>query len=67
MAVAEILPSVKKLNRYEKMRLVQILIDEMALEDTAFFEPDRKYEVWSPYDSFEAATTLQKMLDEVKL
>ena len=66
MSISEVLPELKRLNRYEKMRVVQILIDEIAAEEAAFFEPGGEYEVWSPYESFEAAETLSRMLEEEK-
>ena len=63
MSLTELLPSLKQLNRFEKMRVVQILIDEIASEEAAYFDPGEQYEVWSPYESYEAAAVLdnQKM------
>ena len=66
MSLTELLPSLKKLNRFEKMRVVQILIDEIAGEEAAYFDPGKQYEVWSPYESYEAAAVLDKMLEENK-
>ncbi len=65
MTVTEILPSLRQLNRYEKMRVVQILIDEIA-EEEILFGQNQKHEFWSLYNSFEAARTLQKMLEDEK-
>ena len=48
------------------MRVVQILIDEIASEEAAFFEPGKQYEIWSPYESYSAAAVLTKMLEENK-
>jgi hypothetical protein len=43
---------------------VQFLIGEIAREeDPGMFEPGASYAIWSPYDSDEAATTLQAMLE----
>jgi len=66
MTVTELLPTLKQLNRYEKIRVVQILIDDIAREEAAFFESGKQYEVWSPYESYEAAAILHKMLEERK-
>ncbi len=67
MSLAEVLPSLKALNRSEKLRVVKILIDEITSEDEAsFFESGAEYEIWSPYDSYEAAEKSQRMLEESK-
>ena len=49
----------------DKVELIRKLTQEVA-EQTATFVPGAIYEVWSPYDSGEAAAQLQKMLDDYK-
>ena len=76
MTLTEVLPSLKQLSRTEKLRVVHILIDEIAAEknDSAieetelknFFESGQTYEVWSPHDSFDAAAQLNQLLEESK-
>ncbi len=66
MSLAEVLPNLKTLNRSEKLRVVKILIDEITSEEESFFESGAEYEIWSPYDSFDAAKKLQQMLEENK-
>ena len=66
MSLAEVLPTLKTLNRSEKLRVVKIIIDEITSEEGAFFESGAEYEVWSPYDSYDAAQKLQQMLEENK-
>ncbi len=65
MSLAEVLPNLKTLNRSEKLRVVKILIDEITQEES-FFESGAEYEIWSPYDSYEAAEKLMQMLEENK-
>jgi hypothetical protein len=49
----------------DKLRLVQFLIGEIAREeDPGMFAPGAAYAIWSPYDSYEAAATLQAMLEQ---
>ena len=66
MSLAEVLPNLKTLNRSEKLRVVKILIDEIIQEEASFFESGAEYEIWSPYDSYDAAEKLQQMLEENK-
>jgi hypothetical protein len=53
-----------KLNRVDKLRVVQLIIDDLALEEEFNIVSGAQYEVWSPYDAAEAATILTKLLNE---
>lgn len=65
MSLSDLLPSLHALPRAEKWRLVQILFTELAREeDVTLIEDGRSYLVWSPYNAFEAAETLLKVLAE---
>ena len=65
MTIVELMPTLQALPRLDKLRLVQFLIGEIAREeDPGMFEPEASYAIWSPYDSDEAATTLQAMLEQ---
>lgn len=66
MSLAEVIPNLKTLNRSEKLRVVKILIDEITSEEASFFESGAEYEIWSPYDSYDATEKLQQMLEENK-
>jgi hypothetical protein len=71
MMSATLLAEVDKLNRVEKLRLLQHLANALAREEDALsadsLRTDIAYEVWSPYDSAEAAAALLAMLkDEEK-
>lgn len=44
--------------------MIQLLTTDLARdESTANFTAGEAYPVWSPYDAFEAAETLRKMLE----
>jgi hypothetical protein len=60
----KLLEELQKLNRADKLRVIQILAGDLAIEEDAYFTPDATYEVWSPYDAPAAAETLLKMLEE---
>lgn len=45
---------------------MQLLISELAQQETDLIKPDRSYPVWSPYDADEAADTMLKVLQASK-
>jgi hypothetical protein len=51
-----------KLNRAEKLRVVQMLVEQLAQEEALL--TSREYEIWSPYDAPGAAAVLMDMLEE---
>jgi hypothetical protein len=64
MSLAEILPKLHELDRTDKWRTVQFLIAELSQEEGIPFTHGATYPIWSPYDSYEAAATLMKVLRE---
>ena len=60
----ELLEELQKLNRTDKLRVIQILAGDLASEEESYFRSDATYEVWSPFDAPAAAETLLKMLEE---
>lgn len=60
----ELLEELQKLNRGDKLRVIQLLAGDLVSEEDTYFTPDATYEVWSPYDAPAAAETLLKMLEE---
>ncbi len=63
MSFQEIVEKLPELSHDEKLKLVELLQLELAAEQLT---PNTSYEVWSPFDAFEAADTLQRLLDEHK-
>ena len=56
MSLAELQSSVKTLSRFEKLRLIQFIVSELAIEEgDAILKSGGTYPIWSPYDAFEAA------------
>lgn len=66
MGLTELLPKLHKLNRAEKLQVMQFLVSELAREEDDLPKPDMTYPVWSPYDAFEAADTMLKALEAAK-
>jgi len=57
----ELLQELHQLSRSEKLRIVQMLVNELAEEELL---TRTEYEVWSPYDSAGAAAILTEMLKQ---
>jgi hypothetical protein len=51
----------EKLSRAEKLRVVQMLVEQLAQEEEMLTA--QHYEVWSPYDAPGAAAILTEMLE----
>ncbi|KHG41115.1 MULTISPECIES: hypothetical protein [Aphanizomenon] len=66
MVSTEILNSLHTLSRADKLYIMQVLISELAQEETNLIKPDKSYPVWSPYDAFEAANTMLEVLQVAK-
>jgi hypothetical protein len=65
MTLAELLPEVQALSRLDKMRLVELLTQELEQDRHDLIEPGKSYEVWSPDRAFSAADILLKALENV--
>ncbi len=64
MTLTEILPSLRQLNHKEKLKAVQFLVNEIAVEEDSLIEGGKEYPIYSVYDSFEAGDALMKLLEE---
>ncbi|MFB2835075.1 hypothetical protein [Floridanema evergladense] len=65
MIVTDLLPMLQNLSRADKLRVIEFLASELAKEETiSTLKHGQTYEVWSPYDAFEAENILGKMLEE---
>jgi ribonuclease D len=66
MVSSELISTLRGLSRSDKFHIMQILISELAQQETDLIKPDQSYRVWSPYDAFEAADTMLKVLHAAK-
>lgn len=65
MSLLELLPNIHALPRAEKIRLIQLLAQDLAeaeVETEPQLEAGRDYPVWSPDRAFAAAETLLETL-----
>jgi hypothetical protein len=67
MSLAEVLPTVQKLSRADKLRLIELVAAELGRsEETGPLEGGQSYAIWSPYNAYQAAEVLLEMLKEGK-
>jgi len=66
VSVEELLGELRKLDRADKLRAMELLVLELASEEQALLTPGSHYEVWSPYDASDAAKTLNRLLETDK-
>jgi hypothetical protein len=64
MSLAELVPVVQALPRAEKLRLVQLLVVDLAREEgVPLVEVGTPYPVWTPYHAHDAAAVMLQALD----
>jgi hypothetical protein len=66
MVSLELISTLRELSRSDKFYIMQILISELAQQETDLIKPNQSYPVWSPYDAVEAADTMLKVLQAAK-
>ena len=62
MSHVELLTTVHSMSRAEKIQLIQILANDLALEEEIRLDAGGIYPIWSPRESEEAAQTLLDLL-----
>lgn len=62
MVSSELISALRELSRLDKFHIMQILISELAQQETELIKPEQSYPVWSPHDAVEAADTMLKTL-----
>lgn len=63
MTVSELIPTLHHLNRADKLRVMQLLLTDLAQEEGALLTAGAAYPLWSQYDVYEAAETLEAALE----
>ena len=66
MSLSDVLSEVQTLSRLDKIRLIQILAQELERDEAELIEPGRSYPVWSPDRAFTAARALLEALEDEK-
>lgn len=64
MSLTELMPVVQALPRRDRLRLVQLLVADLAREEGISLEENiTPFPIWSPYNAYEAAAVLQEALE----
>jgi hypothetical protein len=66
MVSSELISALRGLPRSDKFYIMQLLISELASQEEPLLKPGQSYPVWSPYDAFDAADKMLKMLETAK-
>jgi len=64
MSLEQLVHELHSLSRVDKLRVVQLLVNDLAADEAAGVLTQAQYEVWSPADSGDAARVLLQMLEE---
>lgn len=60
--LAELIPGAKSLSRVDKLRLIQLLAEELAGDEGGGIEANQSYPVWSPDCAFDGADVMLRAL-----
>lgn len=60
----DLLDALQQLNRADKLTVIQMLVGDLAREESAYFQNGATFDVWSPFDAPEAANTLLQLLED---
>lgn len=70
MNATELFPALRNLSRDEKIKALKFLEQELQSEEDQkllqLLQPGATYEIWSPFNSHEAAQTLAKLLEDTE-
>ena len=65
MSLADVLPTLHNLPRDEKIEVIRLLSsDLLRQEGIDLLQDGQSYPLWTPFDAFDAAKSLQQMLDQ---
>ena len=64
--LAELIPEAKSLSRVDKLRLIQLLAEELAGDEGGDIKANQSYAVWSPDQAFSAADVMLRALANEK-
>lgn len=62
MSLEQIIVELKKLNRADKLRAMQVLVNDLSAEEHAWLAPDATYELLTSYGNDAAAQVLYDVL-----
>jgi len=65
MSLAELMPALQNLPRDDKLEVIRLLVSDLTRQEgTHLLESGTSYAIWTPLDAFDAARSLQQLLDQ---
>ncbi|MCT7983693.1 hypothetical protein NG796_10325 [Laspinema sp. A4] len=64
MVSSELISTLRSLSRSDQFYIMQILLSELAQQETSLIQSEQSYPVWSPYSADEAADTMLKVIEK---
>jgi hypothetical protein len=64
MVPPSLLKTLQELNRADRLYITQVLISELAQQESDLIQHGQSYPIWSPYDATEAGKAMLKFLKE---
>jgi hypothetical protein len=62
MSIEQLIGELRKLNRADKLRAMQVLVTDLSAEEDAWLIPGATYEIATPFGNEEAAHKLYEVL-----
>ena len=67
MTLSDLIPELRALPRTDKLWIIQMMAAEVAREEGhGLPNASAEYPIWSPFDAFEGAATLMRVLEQEK-
>ena len=65
MSLAELMPALQNLPRNEKLEVIRFLASDLTRQEGIdCLQSGASYPIWTPFDAFDAAKSLQRVLDQ---
>lgn len=65
MSFAELVPALHDLRRDEKLEIIRLLATDLTRQEAIdLLQEGASYPVWTPLNAFDAAKSLQQLLDQ---
>ena len=62
MTLEQLIEELRRLNRADKIRAMQVLVNELAADERVWLSPGETYEILTPYGNEAAAQVLYDVL-----
>ena len=65
MSLAELIPTLQELPRDEKLAVIRLLVSDLTRQEGIdLLQSGASYPIWTPLDAYDAARSLQQLLDK---